>query len=564
MTAVLTVEPTTRVGRRHLPLIAHATLLGLVMLAGLVLFGQGALFHPDEGAMLLQEQTVDDTGGFAAPNPQPQLDPEMDALPIEIASRTDEGTWLPFAKHPTYVWAMVGSSQLFGDQGPLVLSCLGVVLAALATGLLAERVEKGLGIPTLWATGLAAPLFFDGYIVIAHAIGAALAAWLVLVLLRAADAPVALERWLLGLCAAFFAALLVLVRTEGVFLVGAVGASAALFLAPRTRALVLGIGVALAGGVAYRWIDPWLAVRASGTDLVTTTGEVGTTDIGRTVRGRPEALWTGLFDPTILRAGLGVLAGLGAATFWYAASRLRKFGAEALALGLLVVAVTLYALAATSGDVMPGLIVATPVLAGMLGLTGGDLRRPLVRTTVAAGLAFVAAVALTQYDTAGGGHVGGRYFVIGLPLVMPAAVLGWTRLTERAGATGKKWLPRLVAAAAITTVLQAGFAMRQQRDFVAALVDHVDDVRSEVGGGGGPAAVLSTNGWGSRYAWDVVDEGIWLATPNASLDRYSARLAARGEPVVFFTGDPVFDEPVLERRWEVDWRSGFVAVLTPR
>jgi hypothetical protein len=174
------------------------------------------------------------------------------------------------------------------------------------------------------------------------------------------------------------------------------------------------------------------------------------------------------------------------------------------------------------------------------------------------------AVLVTQYDTAGGGHVGGRYFVIGLPLIAPAAVLGWSRLVEHRDRRARRWVLTLLLVAALSTTLQGALALRDQRQLADDFVSHIAAVRSEVGSDSGPAPVLVTHGAGSRYAWEIADEGVWLATPNEHLDRYSARLAALGESVVLFTADPEHDEPVLERRWNVEWRSDLVAVLSPR
>ena len=117
----------------------------------------------------------------------------------------------PFAKHPLYALVLAGAQKVGGINAMVALSLLGTLAAAALGAALASRIGgPGLARPALWALGLASPLLFDGYLVIAHTIGAALAAAAVLV------AAVAIQRRrpLLALAVGPLVAVAVLFRTE--------------------------------------------------------------------------------------------------------------------------------------------------------------------------------------------------------------------------------------------------------------------------------------------------------------------------------------------------------------
>jgi hypothetical protein len=102
----------------------------------------------------------------------------------------------------------------------LLLSVLGTWSAAVAAGLIARRLDPAYGIWALWITGIASPLVFDAYLVIAHSIAAALAGFAFLGLDQALKGkPKAL------LYALPAAVCMVLLRSEGVLLTLALGAA---------------------------------------------------------------------------------------------------------------------------------------------------------------------------------------------------------------------------------------------------------------------------------------------------------------------------------------------------
>ena len=103
--------------------------------------------------------------------------------------RTSErgATGRALAKHPLYPVLLAAADRLGGVTGMVLLSLAGTVAAAGLAAVLARRLDPALVRPDLWMVGLASPLLFDGFLVIAHTLGAALAAAAVLLALRAVE-----------------------------------------------------------------------------------------------------------------------------------------------------------------------------------------------------------------------------------------------------------------------------------------------------------------------------------------------------------------------------------------
>ena len=150
--------------------------------------GTHASFSADEGAAITQARNLARGDGWIVDHPLPQVDPEGANYPLELSSRGPNGV-APFAKHPLYALVLAGAERVGGINAMVALSMLGTLAAAALGAALASRMGgPGLARPTLWALGLGSPLLFDGYLVVAHTIGAALAAAAVLV------AVIAIER----------------------------------------------------------------------------------------------------------------------------------------------------------------------------------------------------------------------------------------------------------------------------------------------------------------------------------------------------------------------------------
>lgn len=208
------------------------------------LAGRGPIVLADEGAALAELAIVQATGAQAAANPEPELDPELEALPLELSERSTDGRWAPFAKHPVYVTALDMASGAAGRHGPVLLSALGTLLAAAGAGKLGGAIRRDLAVPALWATGLATPLLFDGFLVIGHALGAACVAWAAVAALRALGVT-GTRSLLASLAAVGLSVAAVLVRTEAALLVAALAAGV---LVARMQPGVDG---------PSSWLSPW-------------------------------------------------------------------------------------------------------------------------------------------------------------------------------------------------------------------------------------------------------------------------------------------------------------------
>ncbi len=251
------------------PLRVHLAVLGLVLVGLMAVVGTSASFSADEGAAITQARSLARGDGWIVPHPVPAVDPDGVHYPLEFSAKGPDGV-APFAKHPLYALVLAGAERLGGINAMVALSVLGTLAAAAVAAALATRMGgAGLARPALWGVGLGTPLLLDGYLVIAHTLGAALAGATVLV------AAVAIDRRKPGLAAlavAPLAALAVLFRAEALLLAAALALVAgALALRRRgserwTPALV-GAASLAGAGLAMVAEKAWASAIVGGTAL---------------------------------------------------------------------------------------------------------------------------------------------------------------------------------------------------------------------------------------------------------------------------------------------------------
>ncbi|MDH3707809.1 MAG: hypothetical protein OES57_17210, partial [Acidimicrobiia bacterium] len=276
------------------PLWMHAAGLLVVLVALLPLVGTSAVFSADEGAALIQARRVVEDGTWVGSHPLPDADQEVLGYPVHLAEQTADG-WHELTRHPLYIHLVATTWSIGGFPAAMLLSMLATAGAALASGALAGHLDRRLAVPTLWAVGLASPLLFDGYLVIAHsagALGAALAALLLV------------GRWHRAHLAlgAIACAGVVLLRSEGLLL-GLALSAALLATGARQRhrgRLLAGwtVGVATVGAYLF---DGWWTSHLKGPTIGTAGPGIGRFQGG--LRGR----WEG-FERTWLWVGRGGLA----------------------------------------------------------------------------------------------------------------------------------------------------------------------------------------------------------------------------------------------------------------
>lgn len=546
------------------PLWAHVVTLGVLLLALVPVVGTSATFSPDEGLVLVQARSLAEGGGWVVEHPLPEIDAENRFYTFPGSSQGTDGM-APFAKHPVYPLVLAGLDRIGGVAAMMALSVLGTLAAAAAAALLARDVAGGLERPVLWAVGVGSPLFFDGYILIAHSLGAALATMAALAAVRGVRQ--ARPRPLLA-CTGFAAAA-VLLRSE-----------ALLF------ALALGLGIVVTGLarrrpalVAWGFVVPAAALAVAYAEKLAQVALIGSANTavsppaiqGGFFEARFTAFlntWlrpsTSLSDLVLIEVTVLVLFGVFVARWRPQRSRLL------LALSAGVIAISSAGLIMDPGRVVPGLLVAFPlavVAIGMVDRRYFDVDGRLL-LTVTAGL-FIAGVLATQYREGGSAEWGGRYFALAVPLL---AVLAIDALARRAAQVQPA--VRLGAAAALATsaaLLAFGSmaSINGVHSFSDRLVDRIHRTAeaSSPGDGGAGPVVVAAYGNVPRLAWTSHDGQRWLHNNDGKISAELARrLREDGVGEVVFVGAKPEDVTGYLTDYAVDpgrsWEMGIWKVST--
>ena len=536
-----------------MPLWVHVAALAMVLLALVPMVGTGVSFSADEGAAIVQARNLAEGDGWVVDHPMPEVDPNEQAYPLELSIRGGDGT-APFAKHPLYALLLAGAERAGGTTAMVLLSLAGTVLAAALAAALAGHLRPGLARPSLWVVGLATPLLFDGYLVIAHTLGAAAAVGAVLLAVRATEGRGRKTVGFVGAAACIAAA--VLLRNEAVFWGLGLGVALGLVAVRRHSPALAGAAAAMvvAAGVAHvaegAWIDRILGGNA------VALGSSPDDGVGL-LAGRVQG-----FVLTWLRPGYGefpaaelaLVLMLGAVVAATVAAR--RHPEDSRIVGGLSVVAALAAVAAlliAPTNLVPGLLVAAPVIAaGLVALRRSNLDTAGAQLALGTFAVFALAVIATQYARGGSGEWGGRYFALGLPVLVPVILLAVAdtgarldRLTRRTAAGA------LVVCAAATAAMGLTSLSNTHR-FTAQLVSTIDRAgRTTVAPGDSPV-MLATNGAIPRLAWDTFHRQRWLLSDRDDLGALTSRLADSGvDQVVLVTGRRADDLAAVGPRAEV-------------
>jgi len=520
---------------------AHALALAIVLVAMIPIVGTQSFFSADEGAAVAQAQHLSDGDGWTQSHPFPAADPSGDAYPLELSERRGDA-YAPFVKHPLYAVLLAGADKVDGRTAMVLLSVLGTWVAAIAVALLTARLApgRGLDVLALWLTGLVSPLFFGGYVLIAHTLGAACVAIAAVWFVRMLDRGVT---WVGVAVVALAVVAAVLVRTEGLLFALALGI-AALVVAFRRRdrmGVVLAAVPVVAGGVAVVAERQWTAAIMGGSS--TQTDPLG----GVTRGGGPLDHLRGFVITALLpsyRADTAAVLTLAIAALIVGAGVVivrkpddRQGPIVFLAAAVLAGVVRCFFVA----DPVSGLLVAFPVL--LLAAVVGPWRElraddRVVALLVAAGV-FGALVTATQFTEGGAGEWGGRYFAIGLPLILPVVTIALGRIPELVDAGSRTTVAVLLSVALLAFPVLAVRTLRSYHQFgdqlVTGLVAAAD--RTSPGDGGSPA-VLSSDGTTARFAVDHLDDERFLTVDLDNVGTYVTRLRELGvRQLVFVTHD---------------------------
>jgi hypothetical protein len=526
----------------RLPLGCHVAALALVLVALMGVVGTNASFSADEGAAIIQARQLSRGDGWTTPNPLPEVDPEGDAFPLQYSDRGEKG-FAPFAKHPVYPLLLAGADRIAGVPAMVLLSMVGTLVAATLAAALAGHLAPGLRRPTLWTTGVASPLLFDGYMVIAHTLAAALVTGALLLVLRT---------W----------------RTGRLLPVLGTAACLAGAILLRTEALLFGMALAVATGAygVLRRNAPAViaAAAAAGASVVTVRVEHAMTHaivgpaLSLNAAINPSVSRDPLrgFVTTWLRPSQGghqvgdlflfVMMG----TLLAAALSARRRPAEGAGITLLAVVAASAAVVRVfvdSPDAVPGLLVAFPIFwAGLwlldrrtfAGIPGG-----LTGATV---VLFFVAVAASQYERGGSGEWGGRYFALGLPLAVPLVLDGYRRFADRVDVRTRTVVVGALVACSLALTVLAVRTLDNDHHASESVVAAVDRAA-----GRDVPVILTTEAVLPRSAWRTFDRQRWLLVDAERLADYARRLRQAGiDRVTFATRERLRTEPILNRVYE--------------
>jgi hypothetical protein len=525
------------------PVWVHLGVLAVVLVALMAVVGTSTSFSADEGAVIVQARSLAGGDGWFVDHPVPEVDPTGANFPLELSQHGPEG-WAPFAKHPLYALLLAGADRLGGVPAMVLLSLLGTVAAAGLAAALARRLDPALSRPTVWVVGLASPLLFDGYLLIAHSAAAALAAAAVL----AAVVAIERRRPAVALAAAPALAACVLLRSEGLFvalaLAAAAGAVAIRNRPARAAAAVVALGAA-AGGIGAYLLDRWWTAQIVGGEAVAGAAAPAATDSGGFLAGRIQGFVVTWLLPSY---GGGPLVGLALFVMLLALMlgglSLRAYpenGHRAVAWGAAAAAAALVALVAGPGTVVPGLLLAFPLaVPGLLLVRRTTLGSTTARLAAAVGGLFCLAVATTQYAKGGSGEWGGRYFALAIPIAVPVLLLALRNAGPRLDRKAARSAALALAVCSVAMAVMGLTALRSSHRAVAELVAAADRAPADV--------LVTTEGAMPRFAWPTFDRQRWLLATPEGLEDLLRRLREGGyQRVGFVTRHPDRDRPALQR-----------------
>ena len=502
------------------PLWAHVVVLSVALLAMVPLVGTGSSFSPDEPVAITQARSLAEGGGWIVEHPFPEIDPEGRLYPLAGSSQGDEGQ-APFGKHPLYPLTLAALEPVAGVAAMMVPSVLATVAAAALAALLAREVTGGLERPVLWAVGLASPLFFDAYLVIAHSLGAALVTGATLAMVMAlrrerASLLVAGAMAMIGLA--------VLMRSEALLFALALATAIAAVGVVRRRPLLAGWGmmVALAGIGA--------AILEKALQKVLLGAEPTTIGVPAAGGGFLEARLAGFLntwlspsaEPSSSASGADallvvvmLLAVAAVAVLRWRSSRPHML----VFLGVSAAVLSMVAFVSQPDRVVPGLLVAYPLAVFGIGLVDREYFRVPgnLLLTVTVGL-FMAGVLATQYGEGGSAEWGGRYFALGVPILTVLSVAALARRAPTLPVPVRRWAGAglvtcslLMAVGAVTSLTSVH---RYNDRLLARLVATGQTVPP--GDGGTPVVVTA---WPNiaRHAWPTSPPQRWLYNPDEDL-----------------------------------------------
>jgi len=548
-------------------LARHAALLATVLLALLPFVQNGMIGNADEGAVLAQSRLLERTGSWSM-RADVAVDPDGRWFALDLADRVG-ADWYPYAKHPLFVEVVstIGTDRLWVLYGAMAL---GTVAAAVAAGLLARRISPRYGPWALWCCGIASPLFFDSYWLIAHTLGAA----------AAGCAAVGACRFLIdrrpdGLALAVVGtAAAAMLRSEGVLFGVALSIGCVVLGVAGRRRFALGLALFATTAGAYLGDSWWYRRIETGSDA----RPFHITDEQGWLLGRLEGAWNSLLRPAVIPstgAGFSLLAALALVV---GACYLRFRPAEPrIARGVVWAAAgAAVARLAFLPSPVGGLLTAFPILVvGLLFLPRSVLANPAARLCAVVAALHSAAVLATQYSAGGAGEWGGRFFHMVLPMLAALAVAGLDAM--RRSVAPESWRHAVRAGGVVTLALvvlavQAHRGIREAPRRIVEATVSAASAASRTSAPGESTAVPVVMTWpaAGRFAWqEVLERPLFMVDETEDFPVIGSRLcdAGHGQVILAADADHVGDldhlTPYrLRSRQVVDGTGWVVATLT--
>ena len=497
--------------------------VGLLAIALFVVFAVVQPHQPsisDEGAALAQVDALNSGRGWLMPHPFPALTTVGAAFPIDLSlRRTGTDDYAPLAKHPLYAMLLAGPYRVAGVPATIAVSVLGTLAAAVAAALIARRIDGRADRVALWLTGAATPLFYDGYLLIAHSLAAAMLGFAVLLLVsrRRRGRSIAVLGGLLCVLAAQ------LLRNEAVLLGGALSV-ALVFAGVRfvllRRDIWIGIAVACTTVFGYRLDALWQGHVVGGAAQTFSIARHGSFMVERW-RGVVNAFLRLPDVAPVPRLLLMATFASSVAAALCARRTARHPYVGRFAVGAALCATTAFVLAPPT--LVPAMVLTAPVMfAGLLLVDRSLWAEPAAVVVGVTAAIFTLAVVATQYSDAGSAW-GGRYFAVGLVLVTPLAAVGLAR--AHASLPVERRRSALVGAIGVSVALAAMAASSLLADhrFAAATQQAVAAATAGALPGDGdprPVVIAGDRAFG-RLLWPLVRDQRWVTdegdlTPVAS------------------------------------------------
>lgn len=420
----------------------------VLALVGCASFSGLGLFTVDESAYLSQARWVDEDGAWLQPYLVPDLGPGAEPAPLGLSTTTEDG-WAAYGKAPLFILMLMAARGVHPDWGPVALSCLGLVLLAVASSALTARLAPASAAAArvaFWLAAGATPFLVHSQIVWAHTLAAAAATVGLVGLLIAWDGPRRCTGAILGASAL---AAVIMLRGEGVPFVAAVTVVYGVqFLrwrsAPALRATVVA-GAGLVGGYVLNDVLVRVAVGSGSVARVPARSEL--------LPNRLWSTWNNVFAPGRLPEPAVLARLVAVALLVFLAVRVRGGGAGGRSTVPLTVAAVMAGLAgATVVDPYAGLLPAVPlIVVGSLVMAPAQLQ-PRGAPMLAMAAVFAAAIVATSPPDAGGLGWGGRYLMMVLVFVVPLAAITMVEVWKR-DEGGARLV--LAAACAVTVAVQA-------------------------------------------------------------------------------------------------------------